>query len=126
MPHQVVLPCCAKTLGAPQVLIGPGHNAIVASVLTCSTLPPCSGVHGPSLLPPLLCNQVGDSAPDVWLQLLERCASIPSCQPALIQDLGSDLVQQLEGMHLRDPERPQQASQRQRIITQLQQQTLLV
>ena len=42
----------------------------------------------------ILTPQAGDSAPDVWLQLLERCARISSCQPALIRDLGLQLVEQ--------------------------------
>ena len=40
--------------------------------------------------------QVDDdgSAPDVWLQLLEHCASIRSCQPAVVRELGLQLVEQ--------------------------------
>ena len=69
-------------------------------------------------------SQAGASAPDVWLQLLERCASISSCQPALVRDLGLQLVQQrqqIQGMGLRDAELQQQVSSGQHIITQLQQ-----
>ena len=51
------------------------------------------------------------SPPDVWLQLLERCASISSCQPTLIRDMGLQLAQQ-----------QQQVSTQQHLIDQLQQQ----
>ena len=39
----------------------------------------------------------------MWLQLLERCASISSCQPAVVQHLGLQLVKQqneIQGLHL--------------------------
>jgi hypothetical protein len=34
------------------------------------------------------------SAPDVWLQLLERCAAEPDCQPAALRGLGQQLAEQ--------------------------------
>ena len=57
-------------------------------------------------------SQASDSAPDVWLRLLERCASISSCQPALIRDLGLQLVEQQDVV-----------TTQQHTITQVQQQT---
>ena len=38
--------------------------------------------------------QADDSSPDVWLQLLERCASISSCHPTLMRNLHVQLVAQ--------------------------------
>jgi hypothetical protein len=41
------------------------------------------------------------SAPDVWLQLLERCAADPTCQPAALHSLAQQLSEQraLTGQH---------------------------
>ena len=33
------------------------------------------------------------SAPDVWLQLLERCAAEPGCQPAALRSLAQQLAE---------------------------------
>ena len=38
--------------------------------------------------------QAGTSAPDVWLQLLDRCAAEPSCQSAVLHSLATQLAQQ--------------------------------
>ena len=80
-----------------------------------------------------------DSASDVWLQLLEHCASISSCQPALIRDLSLQLVQQQElvqaqqhtieqlqqqvnSLEQHNVEQQQQAGLQQDTLSQLQQQ----
>ncbi len=35
-----------------------------------------------------------DSAPDVWLQLLEHCAAEPDCQPTALRSLAQQLAEQ--------------------------------
>ena len=57
--------------------------------------------------------QACDSASDVWLQLLEHCASIFRRQPAMVRDLGLRLVEQ-QLLH--------QVRTQQHTITQLQRQ----
>ena len=69
--------------------------------------------------------------PDVWLQLLERCASISSCHPALIRDLGLQLMEQqqevsiqqhtIEELQQHNTQLQQQVSGQQHTIQQLQQ-----
>ena len=64
----------------------------------------------------LLALQADESPPDVWLQLLECCATVSGGQPApwwlsVIGDLGLQLLQQ-----------QRQVSTQQETITQLQQQ----
>ena len=86
------------------------------------TLPHCAGAYRSPLL---LCTpQAGYSTPDVWLQLLEHCASISSCQPALIRDLGLQLVEQQQlGSSLQEQcrqQQQQQIAQQQQVINQLQ------
>ena len=48
----------------------------------------------PRLAAACLPLQAGGSAPDVWLQLLEHCAGVSSCQPAVVRGLGMQLVEQ--------------------------------
>ena len=70
------------------------------------------------------CSQADDdSAPDLWLQLLEHCAATICCQPGLIQGLGRQIMEQrreFQSMRLRDAGYQQQASTQQHLITQLQ------
>jgi hypothetical protein len=42
----------------------------------------------------LICLLQADPAPDVWLQLLELCASDPDCQPTALRSLARQLADQ--------------------------------
>ena len=84
----------------------------------------------PCMLPP----QAGDAAPDVWLQLLEHCANIKSCQPTImlnlveqqqlvarLQLLSSNMQQQVDTLQVQCCRQQQQMLQQQEQMLRQQQ-----
>jgi len=63
---------------------------------------------------PLLLQAGPGEPPDVWLQLLERCAADSDCQPAIIRNLAQQLLER-EAINSQQQEQEQQ-------LTDLQQQ----
>jgi hypothetical protein len=43
---------------------------------------------------PIVCVVQDRADPDVWLQLLERCAAEPNCQPTAMRSMAQQLVAQ--------------------------------
>ena len=43
---------------------------------------------------PIVCVVQDGPDPDVWLQLLERCAAEPNCQPTALRSLAQQLLAQ--------------------------------
>ena len=63
----------------------------------------------------------------MWLQLLQHCGNISSCQPAVVKILAGQLVEQqqlVSRLQQRDRSQQQQIQQLQQQVSQLQQQAV--
>ena len=93
----------------------------------------CGVLHKQGLLCCYVHTPQDDNSPPVWLQLLQRCAGVSSCQPTLIHGLVPHVVEPLQvcwqhqvvcGLQQQTAKQEQQISLQQATISQLQAQLL--